>query len=145
MVGFVPAPPSPKPLHGLGLLQLVSSVLLASAYIALCLHNPVEALHAAQTLLGNSLAPGYRQSETSGLDEVKDLCDVADTGSGPAYATSVNSATNIASAMPNTMQSASIVSIPDHGSCSSLLIVTPPAYRYLARMYLADALLWLDR
>ncbi|VDK43773.1 unnamed protein product [Taenia asiatica] len=89
-------PPSSQPLSGMTLLQVISAVLLTSAYVALCLEDPVEAIYYAEQLL--SVGPSTPR---------------------PAAGTTDNAFVWIG-------------------------LVAPPAHRYLAKMYLAEARMAID-
>lgn len=90
-------PPSSQPLSGMALLQVISAILVTSAYVALCLEDPVEAIYYAEQLL--SVGPPSPR---------------------PATGTTDNAFIWIG-------------------------LVAPPAHRYLAKMYLAEARIAIDQ
>ncbi|VDD76339.1 unnamed protein product [Mesocestoides corti] len=100
----VPVLPSCQPLSGMALLQVTSATLLTSAYVALCLQNPVEAMHYAQQVLC-VVPPGD-----------------GSTDSGGSTTTSSFS-----------------------GAFGWIGLLSPPAHRYLAKIYLAEARVALDQ
>ncbi|VDM15818.1 unnamed protein product [Hydatigera taeniaeformis] len=92
----IQVPPSSQPLCGMALLQVISAVLLTSAYVALCLEDPVEAIYYAEQLL--SVGPSSPRPVTGTID--------------------------------NTFV--------------WIGLIAPPAHRYLAKMYLAEARIAMD-
>nr|CAH8846721.1 unnamed protein product [Trichobilharzia regenti] len=63
---FVPTYPSPTPLWGIGLLHFLSALHVNISYVALCLNQPIEAIHSASQML--SFIP---QNENSPVGSVK--------------------------------------------------------------------------
>ncbi|KAF5405104.1 hypothetical protein PHET_01369 [Paragonimus heterotremus] len=112
----VPALPAPAPLRGVGLLHLLSAVYLATTYTALCLNNPVEALHSASRLIANR---GNNNVDVSGDLRTNSNEDTDSTASTQVPPSSHN----------NTV----------------LELIAPTAYCLLARLYFAEALTNLDR
>uniref|UniRef100_A0A0X3NUZ1 CCR4-NOT transcription complex subunit 10 n=2 Tax=Diphyllobothriidae TaxID=28843 RepID=A0A0X3NUZ1_SCHSO len=118
--------PSLVPLSGLALLQLISSVLLNTAYVALCLRNPVETIHAAEQVLHTGTPPSFCNMRNS--DSVSEPATMA----GPEGAKE---------------KGASATS--ENTTCLPAVfgwigLIAPPAHRYLAKMYLAEAYTCLD-
>lgn len=112
----VPVYPSPVPLRGIGLLHVLCAVHLATAYVSLCLDDPVITLHSAGRLIPDFCVP---------LPSTAVNCTgQADEGGG--------SAGNVQSVSPPSRDTV-------------LGLVAPPAYRFLARLYYAEALAHLDR
>ncbi|KAL7065203.1 hypothetical protein AAHC03_04761 [Spirometra sp. Aus1] len=118
--------PSPVPLSGLALLQLISSVLLDSAYVALCLRNPVETIHAAEQVLHTGPPPAFCNTRNS--DSISEPATMAGTEGVKEKGAST---------------------APENTTCLPAVfgwigLIAPPAHRYLAKMYLAEAYACLD-
>ncbi|KAA3680001.1 uncharacterized protein DEA37_0012983 [Paragonimus westermani] len=112
----VPALPAPAPLRGAGLLHLLSAIYLATTYTALCLNNPVEALHSASKLISNR---GNNNVDVSGDLRTNSNEDADSTAS---------------------------TQVPLSGHNDTVLgLIAPTAYCLLARLYFAEALTNLDR
>ncbi|VDK89640.1 unnamed protein product [Dibothriocephalus latus] len=121
--------PSLVPLSGLALLQLISSVLLNIAYVALCLRNPVETIHAAEQVLHTGPPPPFCNLRNS--DSVSEPATIGGTEGAKEKG---------ASAM---------AVAPENTTCLPAVfgwigLIAPPAHRYLAKMYLAEAYACLD-
>ncbi|KAF8561669.1 CCR4-NOT transcription complex subunit 10-B [Paragonimus westermani] len=112
----VPVLPAPAPLRGAGLLHLLSAIYLATTYTALCLNNPVEALHSASKLISNR---GNNNFDVSGDLRTNSNEDADSTVSTQVPASNHNS--------------------------TVLGLIAPTAYCLLARLYFAEALTNLDR
>lgn len=97
--------PASAPISGLGLLHLTSSVLVTSAYVALCLNNAVETIHFSEQVLRTGPPP------TINIDQSED----------------------------NNTEAACLPAL-----FGWIGLIAPPAHRYLAKMYLAEAHVNID-
>ncbi|VDP70707.1 unnamed protein product [Echinostoma caproni] len=135
--------PAPSVIRGVGLLHLLSAVYLATAYVALCLNNPVDTLTSA----GHLLPADHTRNVTDVIppsgepqppDEIRTVTSShGSTGQGHSDTATVSTSSTTA---PSFGSKSSVVCGND-----PLYLIAPPAYRYLARLYFAEALIMLDR
>ncbi|TPP64930.1 hypothetical protein FGIG_01746 [Fasciola gigantica] len=141
----VPALPAPSVIRGVGLLHLLSAVYVATAYVALCLNNPVDTLASAGRLLAAShmrtLSDGVHLSgDLQSSDEIRTAASShGSAGPGQPDVSTGNS-------LPAATSSGSFASkLPTGCGSDPLCLISPSAYRYLARLYYAEALIMMDR